>query len=230
MQLLERSVFGLRSAIWTFEDRTSDATVKLFPMVHVAEPAFFQEVSRRLDECDIILHEGVSGHKANRFTKAYLQLVKNRRLGLVAQHQMELMHVSNRMIHVDIEGDEFDQRWAALPLTLRATFALAAPFAGIYLRYFGTKAMLATYLDMDDLQQRRETLDDDLQTFDDLVLDQRDTILIQAIEDWLRSAPTDQKTMGVLFGGAHMRAVIRYLTQRREFRPTNGEWIDVLTL
>lgn len=115
MQFIERSVLGVRSAVWTLESPQMGFRVMLFPMIHVAQPSFYAEVSKRLSQCDIILCEGVSSKFSKRLAQAYLQLTRNPRLGLVAQHEMALDHVKERLVLADIEGAHFDESWEDYP-------------------------------------------------------------------------------------------------------------------
>ena len=103
MQFIERSVLGVRSAIWTFENSGKGYRILLFPMIHVAQPSFYAEVSKRLPQCDVILYEGVSSKFSKKLTRAYLQLTQNPRLGLISQHDMALSHVKDRLVHADMK-------------------------------------------------------------------------------------------------------------------------------
>ena len=230
MQLIETSAFGVRNANWKFESKHHNITFLLFPMVHVAQPEFYACVSERLRRCDHILYEGVRSHKAKRLTQSYLQMTKNPRLGLVSQSQMDLKHCKDRLLHADIQGESFDEQWENLPRRTRILIAFLAPMTGFYLRHFGTMSMLAQHLSLEDMKSRDELLTDSLEDLDGLLLDKRDVILTEAIENCIATSTQDQTCVGVLYGAEHMRAVIWHLTKRHNFYAAKADWIKVFKL
>lgn len=231
MQFIERSVLGVRSAIWTFESPRKGFRVMLFPMIHVAQPSFYAEVSKRLSQCDVILYEGLSSKFSKRLTQAYLQLTRNSRLGLVAQHDMTLDHVRDRLVLADIAGADFDEGWKGLSLFNRIVFPVGAPLFGLYLRFFGTRRFMARHINSQMLESRADLLKDaDEQAIDDIVLDQRDQHLITVIDAQISELVDTQKTIGIIYGASHMRTVVRHLVRNHGCRTLEGEWITVFDL
>ncbi|MFD0851877.1 hypothetical protein ACFQ07_06575, partial [Actinomadura adrarensis] len=57
MQFIETSVIGVRSAMITLGRRTTPLRFVLFPMVHVGERSFYDEVAARASSCDLIVAE-----------------------------------------------------------------------------------------------------------------------------------------------------------------------------
>ena len=49
MQIIESTIFGLRSAIFRLEAGNGAPCFHLFPMIHLAESAFYEEISQRLN-------------------------------------------------------------------------------------------------------------------------------------------------------------------------------------
>ncbi|WP_424939375.1 hypothetical protein [Aliiroseovarius sp. S253] len=231
MQFIERSVLGVRSAIWTLENTRTGFRVLLFPMIHVAQPSFYAEVSKRLSSCDVILCEGISSRYSKRLSRAYLQLTRNPRLGLVAQHEMALDHVKERLVLADIEGALFDESWKGLSFFNRFVLPIAAYFFGLYLRLFGTRRLMASQINSQMLESREDFLkDEDLQAVDDIVLGRRDQHLISVIDDQIAKLDDTNQTIGIVYGASHMRAVARHLVQNHECRIKTGEWITVFDL
>lgn len=227
MQIIENSCFGLRSAIWTLKNRQGKPTFLLYPMIHIADPKFYSEISARLKNCDVILFEGIRSPKSRRLTKCYLELTKSARLGLVSQSKMDLEHVKERLVHADMEDDCFDEEWAKIPMMQRLLIGLFSPFVGLYLRYLGTRRMLAKHLSIDILETREELLHDDFKSFDELILHKRDMILTKAIDDCIASHSSGTSRIGILYGAAHMCAAIRHLIEAHEYHPEDSEWIEV---
>ena len=58
MQFIESSIIGIRSAVITLTRRTTPLKFILFPMVHVAEQRFYDEVAARARLCQLIVAEG----------------------------------------------------------------------------------------------------------------------------------------------------------------------------
>ncbi len=199
-------------------------------MVHIAEPEFYSKVSERLRECDIILYEGVSGLQSRTLISSYSSITRNSKLGLVSQKEMNLEHVQDKLVHADIGGDEFDENWYQLPICQRWEIKLFAPVVGLYLRFFVTRGMIAKHLKLDDLETREELLNDSFDEVDTLLLDTRDEILTQAIDDCIEFHQPGVSRVGILYGATHMRAVIHHLTTEHGYRPDGGEWIDVFEL
>jgi hypothetical protein len=85
MQFIEKNSFNVRSAIYHLKKDDTGLEFLLFPMIHVGSQAFYDEVSRRLAACDLILAEGVNSKKANILTLSYRIVNKIWRMDLV-QH------------------------------------------------------------------------------------------------------------------------------------------------
>lgn len=61
MQLIEVSDFGVRSAeIWLGRVETP-LRFALFPVLHLGTAAYYEEVTRRLQRCQLVVAEGISG-------------------------------------------------------------------------------------------------------------------------------------------------------------------------
>jgi len=58
MQFIESTAMGVRSAVITLGRRTTPLTFVLFPMVHVGRRSFYDEVASRASACDLIVAEG----------------------------------------------------------------------------------------------------------------------------------------------------------------------------
>lgn len=231
MQIIEVSSFSVRSAMMRFEPQLAGPVFLLFPMVHVADPKFYDEVSEGLDECDLILCEGVKSPTASLLTSAYRYFAGNPRLGLVQQRTMDLSHVQDRLIHADVSGAAFEHRWSQLSFWLRYGIPVIAPFLGLYVRFFGTREFLAKGLRLNLKQSRREVLaEDDEQELKEVLLDWRDQHLLSVLERERIRAANKDAIVGILFGAEHMRAVINYLSRKHRYRPVASNWATVFDL
>jgi hypothetical protein len=61
MQIVEVTDFAVRSAVLRLTRPGTPLRFEVFPMIHVAEPAFYAAVADRLRRCDLIVAEGVGG-------------------------------------------------------------------------------------------------------------------------------------------------------------------------
>ena len=48
-------IFGVRSAYWKFSSGSDEPIIHLFPMCHIGDQEFYDEVLIRVSKCDIIL-------------------------------------------------------------------------------------------------------------------------------------------------------------------------------
>ena len=63
MQFIEKNSFNVRSAVYHLKKDGASLEFLLLPMAHVGSKEFYNEVSRRLAACDLILAEGVNSRK-----------------------------------------------------------------------------------------------------------------------------------------------------------------------
>ena len=58
MQFIEKNSFNVRSVVYSLKKDGSRLEFLIFPMIHVGSTEFYDEISRRLASCDLILAEG----------------------------------------------------------------------------------------------------------------------------------------------------------------------------
>ncbi len=233
MQIIETSSLAVRSAFLRLEAGACAPAFLLFPMVHVGEPAFYERVTRQLEKCDLILYEGVNSRSVSLVTYCYRSLAKSSRLGLVTQHTMKLDHLADRLVHADVSGAAFEDRWSKLGPWFRWAVMAGAPVFGLYFRYLATRQSIASFLRLDLLKSREEILrGEDTKSFDDLVVTWRDQHLIGVIEKHRQKHQEKSFSIALVFGAGHMRAVIRHLTRHPNpgYRVAHSEWMTIFSL
>ena len=177
MQFTEKNSFNLRAAVYSLKKDSTSLEFVVFPMIHVGSREFYQEISRRLASCDLLLVEGLKSRKAAILTLSYRLIKKIRRMDLITQHEgIRLDEFSNEILNTDMEGNAFDERWSTLPITLRVQLFLLVPIFVVYLFIFGTRELLAENLVVEDLPSPEEVLSEDesFSRFDSLMVDERD--------------------------------------------------------
>ena len=233
MQFIEKNSLNVRSAVYHLKKDDSGLEFVLFPMIHVGSKEFYDEVSRRLAECDVILAEGVNSKKGNLLTLSYRIVKKIRRMDLVTQQEgMKISGLREKIINPDMEGRVFDEHWSALPFSLKAQLFFFIPVYVVYLFLFGTRETLADNMALEDLPSSDEILfqDESFEKLDSLLIDKRDQRLIDSIGKLHDSHRHNKKTVGIVYGARHMRNVVNFLLLKLNYRVAKAEWVTVFDL
>ena len=232
MQIIESTPFGVRSAIYRLRAQENGPDFLLFPMIHVGAQEFYEEVTERLADCDVILLEGVRSWSTPVITSSYRYMVRKRSLGLVLQHDhMQLQHLNAKLVRADVAGKAFSTKFRALPLWLRMVVYVYAPIYGYGLRWTMTREKLAKRLGTEDRKRREDVSDhEDVEKFIAVLLDWRDEHLIGIIEQHRREPANAAGCIGIVYGAQHMRAVLRHLIGRLGYRVAKAEWVTVFDL
>ena len=232
MQFIEKNSFNVRSAVYRLKKEGSALEFLIFPMIHVGSPDFYEEISRRLASCDLILAEGVKSRRGNLLTLSYRIVRHIRRMDLITQQDgMRVESFRAKILNADIDGAAFDERWSSLPLSLRAQLIVLIPIFVVYLFLFGTRETLAENIALDDLPSSDELLleYEDFEPLDSLLIDERDRILIEHVAR-LEDQQGGARKIGIVYGARHMRNMIRFLMQKLNYRVDKAEWVKVFDL
>jgi hypothetical protein len=230
MQILESSALGLRSARLVFKGVQSGKIVTLFPMVHIGLPGFYRQVHEDALEHDAVLIEGLRSPITERVTRSYRWVINPKRLPLVVQPRLTKEETARtRVVHADLSHDEFVIEWRRVPLHIRLWLYVVGPVYGIYQRWFGTLESLAKGHSFDDILGRNEALgwSPELGAIHQAVLTVRDARLVSKLADLLDAPVTDVRSIAIIYGARHMRAVLRELTCRREYIASDTRWMEV---
>jgi len=229
MQIIEKSSLGVRTAIYTLASRTRAPSITVFPMIHVGEPRFYINVKDRLDAYDFILFEGVKSKFSKRVTKSYRLYPDRDKNGLMVQPKLNPDHFVGELIHADIDGITFDEEWEKLPWRLRCLMEIFGPLYGIYARYFEGRHAFFENAGLDLLEDRGDTFaSNELIALDNLLLKKRDKILIGHIDSLLDMHKNNPVKIAIVFGAAHMRAVLRYLVLKLDYFVQDSEWMTIV--
>jgi len=111
MQFIEKNSFNVRTAVYRLKKDGSKLEFLLFPMIHVGSSEFYDEISKRLASCDLILAEGVKSRRANLLT-VYYRIVRHiRRMELVTQQDgMRIESFREKILNTDMDGAAFYER------------------------------------------------------------------------------------------------------------------------
>ena len=233
MQFTEKNSFHLRAAVYSLKKDTTGLEFLIFPMIHVGSREFYQEISRRLASCDLILVEGLKSKKAAILTLSYRFVKKIRGMDLITQHEgIRLEEFRNKLLNTDMEANAFDERWSTLPIALRIQLFLMVPIFVVYLFIFGTRELLAENLVVEDLPSSEEELTEDegFSRLDSLLVDERDRKLIEHIANVNNERSHTSQRIGIVYGAFHMRCVMAFLMQKLNYRVAKADWVKVFDL
>jgi hypothetical protein len=220
MQFIESSVVGVRSAVLTLACRTSPMRFLLFPMVHVAEPSFYRQVTARLGDCAIIVAEGSPmGH-----TPIQERMSRLRVDGLV--DQIVALDLDSLAIPVFWEYTVPPPKSRAERLTNTAGDSIGAVALRLLGRY-GNPLDLESLDEADDHDDRWAGGRTD-RWLRERIVDRRDNALnrrLTALHNEHRERPI---TVAVVYGAAHMPAVVEHLRGEFGYRVKDAEWLVVV--
>lgn len=229
MQVIEVTGYAVRSAVITLRRRETPLKFVLFPMMHVASPAFYRDVAKRLAGCDLIVTEGVRGRSAQvgALTMAYRFAPRRARNGLVEQSYSTLLPADVPTINPDVSAAEFAAQLRELPRWMHWGLVAVAPVFGLLFALRGPRAFMDESLVVEDLPptRRAELMQDD--RLDEVFGGERDRRLLDALGKIHEQRQDESITVAVVYGAGHMPNVAAGMSQRYGYRPRDGEWLTV---
>ena len=222
MQYIESSVIGIRSAVITLKRRASPLRFVLIPMVHVAEPAFYREVAALASGCGLIVAEGAP----SRYLPMQALMSRIRRDRLVDQ-----------LTALDLEGLGVPVQWEYIldnqpksgleQAKARVNDATAAVVLRALGRY-GSPFGLPSLDQADDHDDRWEPLGGGrIGRFFEGQLHGRDSQLVRALGVIHAERQHEPVKIAVVFGAAHIPAVVDYLTGQFAYYVGDAAWLTV---
>lgn len=225
MQILEVSIVGVRAAVITFGHPDSPLRFRLFPMAHCGRPAFYTEVVEQIGRTDLIVAEGRDQGSSVGF--AHLLAARATRqegsLGLVHQN-IDYAAVGVPVLWPDMPGGNprpkvrNKHRIAGLSwLDVWIWF----PVQLVMMTVGGRRHLLRTFKDInDDTRLRMKMLTETL-------LHSRDRTLARTLREVHAERVHRPETVAVVYGAAHMPAVVRTLG-KLGYRPVHAGWLSVI--
>lgn len=237
-------MIGVRSAVFRLTRPGTALRFEIYPMAHIGEPAFYEAVADRLRHCDLIVAEGVGGvatpegrRKSSRggVTKAVVSALTLSyqlpawfaRTGLVEQN------ISYRSLGVpvrypDMTDEQFMAGWRKVPMWQRALAVGMGPLIGLERLAFGSRRAIARDMALTDLDWQDELQDiDSLDELFGLLGEQRDRLLIKALDEIHRQRGHEQITVAVVYGAAHVAPTIHGMRALHGYGVRSAEWLTV---
>ncbi|HKF32083.1 MAG TPA: hypothetical protein VKB37_06885 [Jatrophihabitantaceae bacterium] len=230
MQIVEVSVVGVRSAALRVRRHGTPLWFTLFPMIHVAQPAFYEEVANRLRAVDMIVAEGIKGEAPSigPISRLYEQFSRGPGPQIVVQ-DIDYESLGPPVLNPDLTGDELDRRLRQqVPLADRLLMRASLPVAGLAVRLMGPQLLMDRYLGLEDLPTaEQERWADAGAEFEDVIVHQRDALANQALADIYGKHQQDEMHVAVVYGAGHIVGIFRYLSQTFRYRVVGADWLDV---
>jgi hypothetical protein len=219
MQFIESSVVGVRSSVLTLARRESPMRFRLFPMVHVGDRSFYEQVTVRLRSCAIIVAEGAPAGSAP------------------VQERMARIRLDGRVdqiVALDLDALAIPVFWEQAPRPPESRgerlTATAADSAGaVALRLLGRYGdpLRVPNLDEADDHDDRWAEGRAGRWLRDRVVDRRDDALTRRLTALHEEHHERPFTVAVVYGAGHMPAVVEHLRGRFGYRVEQAEWLTV---
>lgn len=220
MQITEFSVFGLRSSVIDLRVRGNPLTFRLFPMIHIGQREFYQEVADRLRECDLIVSEGTDAPSSTGHA-------------IVLAMRMTFQRSARELVHQDIDHAALgvpviwpdalsrDNRRKRLAVLSLLDMLLFTPFYVVVMAFGGRNWLLRTRFEVYDNTEVR------LRFMNKTFIRDRDKALVSALAEIYQERHDRNEVVGIVYGAAHMPAVIEALSTRFGYRAVGADWLTV---
>src|SRR5215469_1514428 len=229
MQIIEVSMSGVRAAAITLKAPDTAMRIILFPMLHLGSASYYQSVTARLADCDLIVAEGIAGTSVTAWarTLAYRLPARNRRLALTVQG-IDYADLGIPVIRPDMTARQFREGWRSVPVLHRLAIWCLIPLFALSFALVGTRRTLIRHLGTEDLPNPAEAQARQLlPQFHEVLLDHRDRLLTDCLASIHDQRHSEDIDVAVVYGAGHMQAVTHDLFRRYGYRPRTAEWLTV---
>ncbi|GIH10658.1 hypothetical protein Rhe02_87250 [Rhizocola hellebori] len=225
MQITEVSVAGVRSAVVALGHPNKPLRFVLFPMIHFGLPAFYREVAQRLRQCHLVVAEGYDGPSSVGLAYAIaLRMTRQRAVDRLVHQDIDFEAIGVPVLWPERLGLD-GGHWRRLPLLGWLDVLLLVPSLVVSMLLGGRNWLLRRNLEVSD--------DTDVRLFLSFlqkpILNNRDEELLEALVKIYESRADEKIDVAVVYGAAHMPAVVQGLAQRFGYRPRRGgEWLTAI--
>lgn len=236
VQIIEVTDLEVRSAVIRLRRRETPLQFVLYPMIHMAKPAFYTAVTARLKRADVVVAEGVGGGRrkhsvlAAALTLSYTVLRFNRRAKLVEQ-DIDYATLGVPVVRPDLSLEDFAASWRQVPLAHRLMMWCVLPFVVVARLFGGTRMIWSRSMEQNDLPAPEE---EDLADWSPKLVaafhGERDERLLAALCRLHEERSGENIEVAVVYGAAHMPAIVLGLMNRYGYRPRSADWLTVTDL
>jgi hypothetical protein len=231
VQIIEVTGLGVRSAAIRLRRRDSALQFVVYPMIHMARPQFYRDVTTRLRRAQLIVVEGVHGGRTSplfqALTLSYRVLRFNRRVQLVEQN-IDYQALGVPIIHPDVSAGEFRADWRRVPWRGRMLMWLVLPVVIVARLFGGTGAIWTRALALDDQPSpEEEAMAEVMPEVDAALLDRRDQRLLTALYALHEQRCDEAIEVAVVYGAAHVPAIVHGLADKYGYQARSADWLTV---
>ena len=224
MQFIESSITGLRSAVITLTHRKWPLRFILFPMVHVGEQQFYDEVAARARLCQLIVAEGIP----SQYVPAQEWMARQRWghfVDQVAALRLETLGVPVRWEESELDGRPKSPREQ---LMSRAVDAAGAATIGLIRKFADPRGLPGTD-QAEEYDERAENLTGSRlrRLLEYNIMTVRDAKLVRALGEIHHDRAAEPVSVAVVFGADHMPSVASYLCGQLGYIAASAEWLTV---
>jgi len=235
MQIIEVSDFAVRSAVIRLRHPETPLRFVCYPMLHMAKATFYADVATRLARADLIVAEGVkhggSGSVlVTALTMSYRVMRFNRRTELVSQDHLRLRDLGVPIVAPDVSSAELRTAWRRVPLAERAAVWTLLPAVMATRLLGGTGAIWTRAMEQHDLPssaEEEELLDSPMT---EALGGERDDRLLATLQELHETRRQEKIEIAVVYGAAHVPAIVSFLTTRCGYRARSAEWLTITDL
>ena len=233
MQIIEVTDLAVRSAVIRLRRPKAPLVFVLYPMVHVAQAAFYAEVTRRLRAANVVVREGIKPGRrpsilSGALTMTYRITRFNPRLKLVTQ-KIPYATLRAEIVEPDVTDDEFRAGWRGIRLGWRILLYAAVPVVMLARLLGGTRSMWDKTTEVGDLVSAEDS-SDMTDAFDAVTLGERDRRLLAALAGLHDEHADEAIEIAVVYGADHIPAVVHGLSERYGYKARSADWLTVVDL
>jgi hypothetical protein len=220
MQLTEVSVLGVRSSVTVFRHRGTPLRFVIIPTIHMGRSEYYQRIAERLARCQLIVAEQYDGPSSTGLAYVIaLRLSLQRRGGKLVHQDIDYAALGVPTVWPD--GEILTGRRRRLPLLGWLDIVLLVPFLVITMAIGGRNWLWRRNFEIsDDSEPRMRS-----SLLHRALLEDRDEDLVAAVTRIHEERNAHAIEVAVVYGAAHMPAVVRTL-DRLGYRPERGaEWL-----
>jgi len=231
MKFYESTSFFFRVVIAKYNIQPYDIDIKLMPMFHIGEEAFYKSIFEHANECDKVLCEGLRLNKLRidkqigRFTKSAAKL------GLVSQFEFfQKNKLLTKVIKADLNGKIAKKEWQKLRFSEKIKYRIVNPVR-FRLETIGLtrkKLSKAFMTSSEDAYLAYGPIEEE-GTLQNLIYKVRDSIVAEKLKQEI-SVSNKNKLIGIMFGAGHMRRIESFILQNYDAHMVKAEFLKVYHL
>ena len=230
MKFLESTNFFVRTVMFDFINRDPKIKLKfrLVPVIHIGTKDFYDLVFKYLDECDEIFYEGAQVSGINLISNQYKRIAK--KLNLVTQNEsFNYEGLRHKLTHADFDLASGNEAFITLKFSekLIQLFLLPAVLFIQSLELTRERYAKQMMTSSEEAYLAFGPIEDEEGTSRNLIMNQREQIIFNKINQKMELESSKEKTIGIMYGAGHMKTISRFLIDKLNYVPISGRFMRV---